>query len=467
MTSFIQVEKPLVNLLRGWPSPDLLPAKIISAACQRILVDPSEYTPILQYGADEGYEPLRERLAQWLGRHYSVTPDADRICITGGASQNLACILQSFTDPNYTRAVWMIAPSYHLAANIFADSGFARKLKAVPEDDEGVNLDALETKMEKFEEQERIDTPHEPKPFKAPGPYRKLYRHIIYAVPTCANPSGKTMSLHRRVGLVKLARKYNALIICDDVYDFLQWPLEGPTTPERTQEMRLPRLCDIEMSLGQAENDPQGFGHTVSNGSFSKIAGPGIRTGWAEATPAFALGLSKTASSVSGGAPSQFCAGMLADLLRTGELEQFIEEKTRPALQERHQLIMKAIHQYMAPYGVTARESSATGSGIYGGYFVWLTLNHGPSCEVLAEAAMEEENIMIGRGSIFAVPGDDEVENFDQNIRLSFSWEPRETMVDAIKRLGALLKRMQGNVSYYQELAKQKRGTTESTGTYV
>ena len=55
--------------MRGWPSPDVLPASLLAAACQRVLSDMAEYTPILQYGADPGYEPLREGLAQWLGRH--------------------------------------------------------------------------------------------------------------------------------------------------------------------------------------------------------------------------------------------------------------------------------------------------------------------------------------------------------------------------------------------------------------
>lgn len=150
-----------INLLRGWPSPDLLPADLLSAACQRVLADPVESVPILQYGPDPGYQPLRVSLAQWLGQHYGVEPDANRICVSGGASQNLACILQSFTDPNYTRAVWMVAPCYHLSFGIFEDSGFAGRLRAVPEDDEGLDIEELERRMIAWESAEKLKSQRE------------------------------------------------------------------------------------------------------------------------------------------------------------------------------------------------------------------------------------------------------------------------------------------------------------------
>jgi DNA-binding transcriptional MocR family regulator len=275
------------------------------------------------------------------------------------------------------------------------------------------------------------------------------------------------MSVRRRESLVKLARKYDALVISDDVYDFLQWPLEGATSAERPPEMRLPRLCDIDMSLGQAENDPQGFGYTVSNGSFSKIAGPGVRTGWAESTPAFALGLSKTASSMSGGAPSQLCAAMLADLLRTGELVNFIENKTRPALQRRHRIMMDAVKQYLAPLGVVSRESSISGESIYGGYFVWLTLTQGPPALLVSDAALKEENIIVGRGSMFVVRGDEESAKFDRNIRLCFSWESEEALVDGVQRLGLLIKRMRDNINHYENLAGQTKDSDRPASSWV
>ena len=77
-----------------------------------------------------------------------MTDAAERICITGGASQNLACMLQVFTDPLYTR-VWMVAPCYFLACRIFDDSGL--RMRAVGEGEEGVDLQALKEGLEECE----------------------------------------------------------------------------------------------------------------------------------------------------------------------------------------------------------------------------------------------------------------------------------------------------------------------------
>ncbi|RDW69713.1 hypothetical protein BP6252_08733 [Coleophoma cylindrospora] len=142
-----------INLLRGWPNTGLLPASQLACAAQTALTTPSIYTPGLQYGPDPGYQPLREEISKWLSDSYtpslSSSPPAslttaENICITGGASQNLACVLQVFSDPIYTKNVWIVAPCYFLACRIFADSGFAGKLRAVPEDEGGIDLQFLE-----------------------------------------------------------------------------------------------------------------------------------------------------------------------------------------------------------------------------------------------------------------------------------------------------------------------------------
>ena len=298
-------ERPLINLLRGWPSTELLPVDLIKDAANATLSDRSNANDGLLYGPDPGYEPLRRSIASWLSDFYQPTAgkiSSERICISGGASQNLGCVLNVYTDPEYTRNIWIVAPAYFLAFRIFEDAGFGRKMRAVPEDDEGIDLDYLRREIQKSEDRARTAGNDEPK-YKPQRARAKVYKHVIYCVPSFANPSSRTMTLDRRREVVRLAREFDALVVSDDVYDFLQWPANPSasadirnTWVERMQTAHLPRLVDIdrELDAGAERATADGFGNTCSNGSFSKIAGPGIRVGWAEGTEKFAYGVSQT-----------------------------------------------------------------------------------------------------------------------------------------------------------------------------
>lgn len=287
--------QPPINLARGWPNPTLLPVTEIASASAQSFTTHEIRTPdsSLEYGPDEGYGPLRRSVAVWLTEFYEPREPITegRICITGGASQNLASLLLTFTDPAITLAVWMVAPTYFCACRIFDDAGFAGRMRAVPEDEEGLNVVALQHGLNRTEAK-MVQRPKPQGGTKSARRGRKIYRHVIYAVPTFANPSGKVMSLARREALVRLARKHDALIITDDVYDMLQWNLAPESEPSYPEKAGWPRIVDVDRYLdGGCVDD---HGNAVSNGSFSKIAGPGNRTGWAEATEEFIFGLSQT-----------------------------------------------------------------------------------------------------------------------------------------------------------------------------
>ncbi|RYP91318.1 hypothetical protein DL770_002552 [Monosporascus sp. CRB-9-2] len=490
MTPPPQCPEKQINLMRGWPAHSLLPAEALRAAAQKALSDPSVYQPGLEYGPDQGYQPLREALARWLSAFYSGTgvadtssssggngnggkyshaPDAGRIVITGGASQSLACLLQSFTDPALTRRVWMLAPCYFLACPIFADAGFAGRMRAVPEDAEGVDLGFLERELRAVDAEAEKDG--ERKGFKDPGPYRKIYRHVIYCVPSFANPSGKTMSLARREGLVRLAREFDALVICDDVYDQLQWPVTSPdaTTltiadelPARLTKALLPRLIDIDLSLGPSPHDPSpsspahAFGHVVSNGSFSKLSGPGVRTGWTESSAALARGASQTGSTRSGGAPSQLAATVLAELLSSGGLDAHVARTLRPAYRRRHALLLAAVCEHLVgPLGARVSEAVRTPSSspsvsgedlfVYGGYFLWISFPEDsgvPPARAVAERCLAEENLVVGAGPRFEVHGDEAAVRFERDLRLCFAWEDEAALVEGVERLARVIRRM-------------------------
>jgi DNA-binding transcriptional MocR family regulator len=133
----------------------LLQTQLVKQAADKVLSDRDVAVPAMCYGPDWGDERLQNSLAKWLTAFYSRSEpiDKDRITITGGASQNLGCILQTFTDPAYTRNIWIIAPAYMLAFRIFDDSGFSKKLRAIPEDDEGLDVEYLRAAIAKSEEE--------------------------------------------------------------------------------------------------------------------------------------------------------------------------------------------------------------------------------------------------------------------------------------------------------------------------
>ena len=486
-------EKSPINLLRGWPAPSLLPTAAIQASATAVLADPAKAQPALLYGADQGYPPLRNAISEWLGDFYGGgAADAERICITGGASQNLACILQVFADPGSTRNVWMVAPTYFLACRVFIDNGFGGRLRAVPEDEEGIDIDYLEEKireadgaewtatvsrdsifqfpsclLDQFECYEYylfvscMNTPSlvlstcwliPSQPLKPVRPWSKHYRHIIYAVPTFANPSGRTMSLARRQQLVALARRHDALLVTDDVYDFLQWRTSGDEHAPPLTKAVLPRLVDVDQTMPPAP-DADGFGNAVSNGSFSKIVGPGVRTGWAEAAPRLAFGLSQTGSSRSGGAPSQLAATFVAEYLASGELQRAIETTLIPAYASRYRAMMRAVEKYLLPLGI--KVAKVDHEGIAGGYFIWLNLSDGLDAPAVADEALETDQLIVGSGEIFVVQGDELAVNLSRGIRLCFAWEDEDKQVEGVIRLSKVMTMMMDRSRHPQRTGDQ------------
>jgi DNA-binding transcriptional MocR family regulator len=252
------------------------------------------------------------------------------------------------------------------------------------------------------------------------------------------------MTLSCRQKLVELARKSDALLITDDVYDVLQWPTSSTATTTPLSKAILPRLVDIDRTMEPVPG-PDSFGNAVSNGSFSKIAGPGVRTGWGEATPKFAYGLSQCGSSRSGGAPSQLVATVMAELLRSGEMQRHIREVLNPAYAKRYGIMVKAIQKYLSPLGVRLGEVTASGQDVFGGYFLWLELPLNVSATVAADRAKVEENLIVAPGYIFEVENDPSVK-FPNSLRLCFAWEEEINLEDGIIRLARVVKTVMDGV---------------------
>ncbi|KZL80077.1 aminotransferase [Colletotrichum incanum] len=439
-----------INLQLGWPSPRLFAASGLLDGATQVLTSESETTSALIYGPHVGHPPFRRSVAEWLSSVYSTEIDQERISINNGASGNLANILLKFTDPLYTRKVFMVEPTYFLACPIFEDNGFQGKLRGIPEDNvEGIDMGFLRRELAKaeveaietFRKADRADKPT----MKVGKTYPKIYKYVIYLVPTFSNPSGKTLSIQMRKDLVALAREYDALIVSDDVYDFLSWR-DDSSIQDSTVAAVPPRLVDVDRNMPGYST----WGNTLSNGSFSKVIGPGVRVGWADSAPAFAKELAEVGSSSSGGAPSHLTSTFVDKMLRSGNLQTHIKDILIPTYQERYYALMSSINDTLVPLGVI-NESIGPKDVIeatVGGFFTYLRLpNDLPSARTVATIALEEKQLRIAFGHMFVVTGDEgsvlraESKNgFAQCIRLCWAWHEVADLQEGIIRLSDTIK---------------------------
>lgn len=148
-------------------------------------------------------------------------------------------------------------------------------------------------------------------------------------------------------------------------------------------------------------------------------------------------------STRSGGAPSQLTATIMAKLLESGDLQQHVFHKLQPAYQRRHHTLVSSVQKYLVPLGASLPQASF---GTMGGYFVWLTLPAPLRGRVVVSRAKEEEGVILPEGSIFGVRGD-AGPDLDDKLRLCFSWEAEEILVEGIQRLARVVKRIQADAS--------------------
>ena len=299
---------------------------------------------------------------------------------------------------------------------------------------------------------------------------KRIYRYVLYCVPTFGNPTGTTWDFETRRRIVETARKWDILVICDDVYDFLTW--RTPTSPPPSPPP--PRLVTLDRQLIQSLSPSPllNTGNVISNCSFSKLLGPGLRCGWQEtASPVLARQLARGGANHSGGAPSHFVSSIIHQLLRKPNLATFttspprrpieeIIEKIATVLGHRVQMITEAIRKHLPPQAEiltfslpsqTATPPAGVPTG--GGYFLWLALGpphpHPDALnvrEVVKLAAQGEHGKMnivnVAPGDLFECPGaGNQIGAGDRWVRLAVSYCGGVEAVEGIRRLGVAVER--------------------------
>ncbi|OGB33454.1 MAG: aspartate aminotransferase [Burkholderiales bacterium RIFCSPLOWO2_12_FULL_61_40] len=227
----------IISFAGGFPDPALFDVEGIRESTSAVLAQ--NPGAVLQYGATEGYQPLREGISAFMAnKGATVAPDG--LIVTTGSQQALDLIGKTMISPG--DKVIVEAPTFLATIQCFRLYG--AQLINAPIDADGVDVDKLEQLIEE----------HKPK--------------LVYLIPTFGNPSGATLSLARRKRILEIAVRTQTLIVEDDPYGELYFDTPPP-----------PSMLALS---AQVPGSRDWLAHC---GSFSKILSPGLRVGWLIAPP--------------------------------------------------------------------------------------------------------------------------------------------------------------------------------------
>jgi len=228
----------IISFAGGFPDPALFDVEGIRQSTDAVLGS-STAGAVLQYGATEGWQPLRERLSAFMGaKGATVAPDG--LIVTTGSQQALDLIGKTLINPG--DKVIVEGPTFLATIQCFRLYG--AEVIAAPIDAHGVKADELE----------KLVAEHKPK--------------FVYLIPTFGNPSGATLSLARRKQVLEMAVRTQTVVIEDDPYGDLYF---GEAPP--------PSLLALSAQV------PGSRDWLVHCGSLSKVLSPGLRVGWMIAPP--------------------------------------------------------------------------------------------------------------------------------------------------------------------------------------
>ncbi|CAH0135646.1 putative N-succinyldiaminopimelate aminotransferase DapC [Arthrobacter sp. Bi83] len=183
----LAVRTGAINLGQGFPDEDG-PAEIKAAAQAAIAQGSNQYAP------GKGIPELRQAVSAHQQRFYGLAPDPDtEVIVTTGATEGIAASLMAFVGPG--DEVLTFEPFYDSYGAIIGLSGATHVTAPLLAPDFMPDLAALENAFSSRTKVVLLNNPH--------------------------NPTGAVFPADVLQRVVELARKYDALIVTDEVYEHL------------------------------------------------------------------------------------------------------------------------------------------------------------------------------------------------------------------------------------------------------
>jgi DNA-binding transcriptional MocR family regulator len=261
----------IISFAGGFPDSAMFDVQGITEAANKAL---AEEPGALQYGATEGYNPLREQLAAFMQSKGAQDVVPEGLIVTTGSQQALDLLGKTLINPG--DKVIVEGPTFLATIQCFRLYG--AEVISAPIGAHGVQTDKLEA----------LIAEHKPK--------------FVYLIPTFGNPSGALLPLERRKKVLELAVKYQTLVVEDDPYGDLYFNDAPP-----------PSILALSASV------PGSRDWIAHCGSLSKVLSPGLRVGWLIAPPAL-LANATMCKQFSDAHTSTFAQATAANYLKAGRM---------------------------------------------------------------------------------------------------------------------------------------------------
>ncbi|MBH1977749.1 MAG: PLP-dependent aminotransferase family protein [Comamonadaceae bacterium] len=370
----------IISFAGGFPDSALFDVDGIRAASNAAL--DQEPGAALQYGATEGYQPLREQLSQFMASKGALDVAPEQLIVTTGSQQALDLLGKTLISPG--DKVIVEGPTFLATIQCFRLYG--AELISAPIDAHGVQTDELE----------KLIAEHKPK--------------FVYLIPTFGNPSGAMLSLERRKQVLEMAARHQTLIVEDDPYGDLYF---GEAPP--------PSLLALS---SQVPGSRELLAHC---GSLSKVLSPGLRVGWMIAPPEL-LAKATMCKQFSDAHTSTFAQATAAQYLKAGRMPATLAH-VRQVYAERAQAMGDALRKDLGDAIAFVQPQ--------GGLFVWARLtgaggkvNDG---NVFAKRAIEKGVAFVPGTPFFCAHPD------HATLRLSFATADVDKIREGVARLAQAL----------------------------
>lgn len=367
----------VISFAAGNPAPESFPTDELARLSADIFA--TDASVALQYGITEGYTPLRNAIMKRQREHFGIGDDGDSVLVVSGGQQGIELTCKVFCNEGDT--VICENPSFIGSLNSFRSNG--ARIVGVDVEADGISAKGLEAAL------------------KANPNTR-----FIYLIPTFQNPTGITATLEKRREVLRLAQKYDVLVLEDNPYGELRFG--GKDVPTL-------KSMDTE-------------GRVIYCSSFSKILSAGMRVGFVIANEKI---ISKMAVAKQGEDvhTNLFFQILCHRYMTECDMDAHIED-IRAIYRHKCELMLECIDRYIPRGKVTFTRPE-------GGLFIWGTVAGCDDASPIVKR-LTGEKVAVVPGAAFNCDTSAPSGSF----RLNYSTPSDEQIAEGIKRMGSVFSKL-------------------------